>query len=207
VAGGGALAQRGLRDAVVMSVPPPPTPTGHQQGVVKPPPSWWWFVGPVVLLLGSAALFAGMLVWTVSDLTQVDARVPVDGEPHAVTVPTDGDRMLFAQSSGELPCVVRTRDGRRIEQRDVFGDFTMTRDGREWSGLTRFDPGDGRIVVSCTQSLSTPASEVLITRAVDVGGFVARIVGTILVPMALGGLGMLWAIILGVLILTRRASR
>jgi hypothetical protein len=157
-------------------------------------------------MLGAAAVFAGMLVWTIQDVTQVDARVPVDGEPHAVTVPTDGDRMLFAQSTGELPCVIRASDGREIEQRDVFGDFTMTRDGREWSGLTRFDPGDGRIVVSCTNA-SPASAEVLITRAVDVGGFVARIIGTVLVPLALGGLGMLWAIILGVLILTRRTAR
>lgn len=189
-----------------MSVPPPPSHTGYSPVPVKPPPSWWWFLGPVALMVVSVAVFAGMLVWTIQDVAQVDARVPVDGEPHVVTVPTDGDRMLFA-SSGELPCLIRTSDGREVEQRDVFGDFTMTRDGREWSGLTRFDPDDGRLVVSCRRDPSLPGTEVLITPAVGVGGFVGRVLGTIVVPMILGGAGMLWAIILGVLILTRRTVR
>lgn len=160
-----------------------------------------------MLVLLSGLVFAAMLLWTVDDVTRVDARVPADGTAHPVTVPTDGDRMLFADSSGDRrPCVITGADGREIEQRDVFGDLTMTRDGREWSGLTRFDPGDGEIVVACPQGPGAAVEEVLVTPAHDIGGLIARVVGTILAPMALGGIGLLWGLILGIVILTRRGS-
>jgi hypothetical protein len=192
-----------------LSGPPPydaPQP-GEPATPAKPPPSWWWFVGPLALLVVSGVLFAGMLIWTVSDVTQVDARVPVDGEAHTVQVPTEGDRMLFADTTADRrPCVITDADGDIIEQRDVFGDFTMTRDGREWSGLTRFDPGDGNVTIACPAGPASAPGEVLVTPAHDIVGLVVRILGTILVPMLLGGAGLLWAIILGIVILTRRTA-
>ncbi len=162
-------------------------------------------MGPVVLLLAAVAVFVVMLVSTLGDVLQVDARVPVDGEPHAVSVPA-GERMLFAElgAGRALPCRVTDRGGREIEQRDVVGSFTMTRDGREWSGLTRFDAGDGDIVVTCSQQAAIDGGEVLVTPAHEIGTFVARIFGTILIPMALGLVAVIWAIVLGVLIATRR---
>jgi hypothetical protein len=195
-----------------MSTPPGPTPYSSWSpgpaAPAKPPPSWWWFLGPLALVVLSGVVFAAMLVSTLSDVTQVDARIPADGEPHQVTVPTDGDRMLFSDAAGDRrPCVITDSDGQQIEQREVFGDFTMTRDGREWSGLTRFDPGDGEIVVSCPPGSTPSQGEVLVTPAHDIGAMVVRIIGTILLPMILGGLGLLWAIILAVVILTRRSQR
>jgi hypothetical protein len=193
---------------------PPPYPeqqpssgTPASSGGGKPP-SWWWFLGPMLLMLLSGVVFVVMLVGTVQDISQVDARVPADGEPHAVSVPA-GDRMLFtdAQTGSEPPCTITDDEGREIEQRDIFGDFTMSQDGREWSGLTRFDAGDGDIVVTCAQQQSGVAGEVLVTPAHEIGSFIARIFGTILIPMALFGIGFLWAIVLGVLILVRRTSR
>ena len=154
----------------------------------------------------AVAVLVGMLVWTVQDLTHVDARVPADGRPHTVRVATDGDRMLLADASaGRRPCVITDPEGREIEQHDLFGDVTVTTGGQEWSGLTRFDPADGRIVVSCPSSRS--AEQVLITRAISPGGFVLRIVGVVLLPMILGGLGLLWAIVLAFVIITRQPRR
>ncbi len=175
-------------------------------GSDKRPPSWWWLTGPVVLIIGSVAVFIAMIVWTVSDVATIDARVPIDGEPHSYTVPASSDRMLLADPAvvGQ-PCVVRDSEGTTIEQEPLLGEFTMTRDGRQWSGLTRFDPGDGRIVVTCPRSgAPTTSEEVVIAKAVDVGSFVARIFGTILIPMVIGGAGLLWGIVLVVLIVTRR---
>lgn len=190
-----------------MSTPvPPPYPSPPRPG--KKPPSWWWFLGPVLLMLASAVVFAVMLATTVQDLTQVDARVPADGEPHSVSVPA-GEHMLFADvPAGELPpCTITDDEGREIEQRDVVGEFTISRDGREWSGLTRFDAGDGDVVITCARQASFGAGEVLVTPGHEIGGFIARIFGTILIPMALFGIGALWAIVLGVVILVRRTSR
>ena len=142
---------------------------------------------------------------TIGDVAEVDAQVPVDGEPHAVTVGTDGDRMLLGQG-GDQPCTVRDDQGATIEQQPIFGDFSMSRQGEQYTGLTRFDPGNGRIEVTCPQQLGTASQQVLVTEAVDVGGFVARIFGTILIPMVIGGIGVLWAIVLAVLMVTRRQS-
>jgi hypothetical protein len=165
----------------------------------------------LALILLAAVLFAGLLVWTVRDVTQVDARIPVDGRPHQVTVPSDGDRMIFADASGNRrPCRVTDSSGREIQQRDLFGDLTVSRNGREWSGLTRFDPGDGEIVVSCRpgpmglRGDPTIGSEVLITPAHDVGGVVARVMATIGLPLIIGGIGLFWGLVLVILMLTRR---
>ena len=160
-----------------------------------------------MLVVLAVVVFVGMLVWTVQDLAHVDARVPADGRPHTVTVATDGDRMLLAdRATTRRPCEVTDPGGREIQQHDLLGDLTVTRDGREWSGLTRFAPGDGRIVVTCPATRGSPAGEVLIARAVSPGSIILRIVGVVLLPMILGGLGLLWACILGVVILTRRAA-
>ena len=187
------------------SGPSPYEPPPASAPSAKQPPSWWWFVGPVVLLMAAGAVFVVMLVSTLGDVLQVDARVPVNGKPHTVSVPP-GERMLFADAgTGEdLPCSITDDEGREIEQRDVVGSFTMTRDGREWSGLTRFDAGDGDIVVTCSQQAAIDGGEVLVTPAHEIGTFVARIFGTILIPMALGLVAVIWAIVLGVLIATRR---
>ncbi len=173
----------------------------------KAPPSWWWLTGPVLLIVGSVAVFFAMIVWTVSDVASIDAQVPVDGESHSYSVPTDGDRMLLGDPAvTEQGCVVRDSGGAVIEQEPIFGDFSTTRRGQEFNGLTRFDPGDGEITVTCARSgLSTASEEVLIAKAVDVGSFVARILGAILIPLVMGGAGLLWAIILVVLMVTRRS--
>ena len=171
----------------------------------KRPPSWWWLTGPVLLIVASVVVFVAMIVWTIGDVADVDAQVPVDGEPHAVTVGTDGDRMLLGQV-GDQPCTIRDDQGATIEQEPIFGDFSMSRQGEEYSGLTRFDPGDGRIEITCPQQPGMPSQQVLVTEAVDVGGFVARVFGTILIPMVIGGIGVLWAIVLVVLMVTRRQT-
>lgn len=184
---------------------PPPQTRSAPEG--KPPPSWLWFLGPLVLLVLAGAIFSVMLLRTVDEVTQVDARVPVDGAPHRVTVPADGERMLFADASaGAAPCRVTDSRGREIAQRDVLGDLSMTRDGQDWSGLTRFDPGDGTIVVTCPRAPGAPATEVLVTPAHDVSSVVIRVVVTIVVPMILGGIALLWALIIGILMLTRRST-
>lgn len=172
----------------------------------KRPPSWWWLAGPALLVVGSVVVFVAMIVWTVGDVgdvAEVDAQVPVDGQPHAVTVGTDGDRMLLGQA-GDQPCTIRDDQGATIEQQPILGDLSMSRQGEQYTGLTRFDPGTGRIEVTCPQQLGVASQQVLVTEAVDVGGFVARIFGTILVPMVIGGVGVLWAIVLAVLMVTRR---
>ena len=160
-----------------------------------------------MLVVLAAVVFVGMLVWNVQDLAHLDARVPADGEAHTVTVATDGDRMLLAdRATTRRPCKVTDPGGREVQQHDLLGDLTVTRDGREWSGLTRFAPGDGRIVVTCPATRGSPAGEVLIARAVSPGSIVLRLVGVVLLPMILGGLGLLWACVLGVLIPTRRPA-
>ena len=191
-----------MHDAGAVSLQPAPAPAP-----AKPPPSWWWLVGPLVLVVAAVVVFVVMLVSTVGAVTQVDARVPVDGEPHRVTVPVDGDRMLYAEmDTGEVPCRITDTDGREIVQSDYWGDVTLERDGRTWSALTTFDPGDGEIVVTCTEQPDWRSSTVLVSPSVEFPDMVAAIAGTVVAPMALGGAGVLWGVVLVVLVVTRRTA-
>jgi hypothetical protein len=191
---------------------PPPPPPGPPPGPLPPSPapkarpSAWWFVVGVVLLLLAALVLVVALVWGFRSLLVTDATVPVDGEPHAVGVDTDRDRMLYVDTGAEEPvCTVRdTATGEDLPTARPGGDFTRGTGGTEWRGRWTVDPGSGELEVTCTGAAGT---EVQVGPAPSIGGFVVAVLVAVLVPLLLGGAGFVVLLVTGVLWATRPPRR
>ena len=169
-------------------------------------PSGWWFVGPVLLVVGSVALYVVLVVSTVRDRPEVVARVPVDAEPHAVTVGTGSGRMLMGVGYG-ADCTIRDRAGDDVPLGPIFGHITIDRDGQQFKAHNSFDPGDGEIVITCTRPeyQGERQKQVLIAERADAASTTKRVIDALVVPMMIGGVGLLWGIILLALMVSRRA--
>jgi hypothetical protein len=194
-----------------MSQPALP-PYGVPPGPPLPPrrrrPSGWWFVLGGGLVVAAVAAGIGLLVWTISGFLSVDASVAADGQPHEVSVPTDGERFLWVRSGGERPscAIVDLDSGRDVEQRRPDGSYNRDNGHGAATVQSRFAPGSGRLEVTCTRDGGT----VEIGPATGAARFVGGIFATILVPLGLGMLGLLVLVVTGVLFATgapRREAR
>jgi hypothetical protein len=165
-----------------------------------------------------AALAAGigLFVWTLSAFFSTDATVEADGQPHEVTVPTDGDRMLWRDDDVFNPgCrIVDLATGDEVDLRPVTSQFTKDFGEGEWTASYRFDPGSGRLQVTCSVGTDPDTdpdwqmgwgAEVQIGPAPSIGGFVGGLIATIAVPSLLGLFGLATLIVTGVLWSTRPA--
>lgn len=205
-----------------MTTPPPsyPVPSGYPPGQPPRPqkyrPSWAWFlVGGGLIALGLVAGVA-LFIWTLSAFFTTDARVPADGEPHAVTVDTDGDRMLWRDDDVFDPgCrIVDRASGREIPLRPVTSQFSRSTGDDDLVAAYRFAPGSGDLEVTCSAQADTGGDpdwemswgeEVVIGPAPSVGGFVGGLIATIAVPSLLGLFGLATLIVNGVFWATRPA--
>ena len=185
-----------------MSQPPPsyPVPSGYPPGHPPIPltyrPSAWWFVlgGGLILLSIGAAI--GLFIWTLAAFFETDATVPADGAPHQVTVSTDGDRMLWRDSRVFDPgcTLVDSATGGEIDLRPVTSQLTKDLGDGEWTAAYRFDPGSGRLDVTCSSG-----GEIQIGPAPSLGGFVGGIIATIALPTLLGLFGLATLIVTGIM--------
>lgn len=187
-------------------VPPPPYDASPAAGFPPPRPrrrrpSKWWFAVGTVLLVGAVAVGIGMFVWTLSNFLTTDATVSGDDQPHQVSLPDDRERMLWGRDGLTPDCViVDNRTSQPVTFSPVMGSFTRQDSSGDWVGISRFDPGSVDLTVTCTEA----GGPVQIGRAIQVGSFVGGIFATILVPLLLGGLGVLVLIITTVLFATGR---
>ena len=190
-----------------MSMPPLPT---------KYRPSWAWFLVGGGLLVLAVAAGIGLFVWTLSAFFTTDATVEADGQPHQVSVATDGDRMLWRTSEVFDPecTVVDLATSDPVDLRPVTSQFTKDFGDGEWTAAYRFDPGSGRLEVTCGGVTGSESGsdwemswgeEVQIGPAPSVGGLVGGLIATIAVPGLLGLLGLATLIVTGVLRSTRPA--
>lgn len=189
--------------APVTSEPGPPVPPARP--APKPPPSLWWFAGPVVMLVLAVGVGIAFFVGTLRSVTEVYAEVPADGEPHLVSVDPD-DRVTLLLPVGTLAqCRVTDTAGAELPVEDHSGSFTITTRGREWEAAGWFDPRVAdEVAVACPR---TPGIEsFLVAPYVRIGGFVVRILATVLVPLVVGGAGALWLVVLAVLQVVRRSE-
>lgn len=174
--------------------PYPPNPS-------KPRPSAAWFaLGGVLVLAGAVAGVVLFVRIFSSGFLSIEATVPADGQTHSITVATDGDRFLWEPQHGRADCVVREGGtGAVVHLEPVDGTFTRSADGDAWQAVARFDPGSGRLSVTCSPD-DGPAQ---IGPALVVEDFVTRIVVVIVVPLLLAGLGLAVLIVTTVLWVTR----
>lgn len=174
---------------------PPPGAAG------KPRPRAWWFGVGALLIIAAVVLGIVMFVRIFdSGFLSVEATVPADDAEHQVTVDTDGDRYLWEQQYGDSECTLRDAEtGAAIALRPVSGTVTRSDNGDAWQAIASFDPGSGRLAVTCSAD-EGPAQ---IGPALDVGDFVLRILLAIVVPMVLGGLGLVVLIGTAILWATR----
>lgn len=192
-----------------MSQPPPsyPVPSGYPPGQSPLPtkyrPSGWWFVVGGGLIVAAVAAGIGLFIWTLSAFFSTDATVPADGQTHAVTVGTDGDRMLWRDSAVLDPqcTVIDTATGAQVDLRPVNGDFTRDLHERSWTGAFRFDPGSGALDVTCAEG-----GGVEIGPAPSIGGFIGGIFASIAVPGLLGLFGLATLLVTGILWSSRPAK-
>ena len=172
--------------------PAPPSPYRPPPG--KPRPSGWWFVVGGGLMLVGLAIGATAFVLIFRGFMTTDASLPVDGARHRVSVPTDGDRMIWAETGAQPPeCRVTDRtSGEEIALQPTNGDF----DRNDQTAIARFDPGSGDLDVTCEGDDET---------AVDIGpspgtaGLVGGILVAVLAPLLLGSLGFVVVVVTGVL--------
>lgn len=168
------------------------------------PSAVWFAVGGLLLV---AAVVVGVVLFVrIFDqgFLTVEATVPADGAAHDVTVGTDGDRFLWEPEAGSADCTVVDRGtGGPVSLQPVAGDFTREYDDGAWRAGATFDPGSGRLSVSCSAD-EGPAQ---IGPALDVGGFVSSVIVAIAVPLLLGGLGLAVLIGTGLLWVARPARQ
>lgn len=174
---------------------------------VRTRPSWWWFVLGAGLLVSAVAAGIGLFVWTLGSFLATDVTVRADQRPHAVSVPTDGDRMLwFEERAPETSCrVIDTGSGEPVALEPVTGSLTRDDGGGGRVGAWRIDPGSGRLEVTCTAA--GPGVTVEVGPAPSLASFGLGLLVTIAVPLVLGGLGLTVLLVAGILWSTRTATR
>lgn len=163
-------------------------------------PSAWWFALGAALLVLTPIVFGVSLFLTLRPLAQQDGVLPADGSPHQVSVPAGEDRALFTDgpSASEGSCQVLDGSGQPLDLRPVQGDFTY----HQWQATERFNTGDGDLTLTCTSAASQ--SNVRVAQLPSTRGFVSGLLVGVLVPLLLGGLGLLCLLITTILFATGR---
>lgn len=188
------------------TLPPHGTPPPYAGPLVPPPrprrrrPSGWWFALGGGLVVLAIAVGIGLFVWTLKGLLSTEATVPATGGLASVVLEDDldRDRMLWFEDGRTQQCVIHDADtGDPVDARPVHGEFSRTDSRGSFHGMLRFDPGSGRLAFECTGG-----GHVLVSEAPRLGGFVGGIVATILLPLVLGGAGVLVLIVTTVLFAT-----
>ena len=180
-----------------MTAWPAPPPTQHPP-LGRPRPSGWWFVVGGGLMLVGLAIGVTAFVLLFRGIMTTDASLPVDGARHQVSVPTDGDRMIWADTTAPRPeCTVADRaSGEEIDLEATDGDFERN----DQTAIHSFAPGSGDLDITCE---GARGSAVDIGPAPDITIFVGGILVAVLVPLLLGGAGFVIVVVTGVLFSTR----
>lgn len=183
----------------------PPYPPSVPRRPARRRPSGWWFGLGGGLVVAAVVIGIGLLVWTLRPLFLTDASVPMDGQPHAVRVPADSDRVLWIDES-VTPAVCRVVDRETSAELPIQGvDADFRRDNGSIGdrlATWRFDPGSGDLEVTCAPVVS---STVEIGPAPHVGSLALGILAAVLVPLALGLTGTVVLIVTGILFAVRPA--
>lgn len=186
--------------------PPPTAPK-------KPRPSAWWFLGPVALVAAAVAVFVVALVAGFSGLVTDTQSLPADGQPHQVTLKNTEKQMLAIDEDEfwTADCTVTDAgSGEQLTINSPTGDVTVN----GWEVTKTFRPISPDVVVTCQPGTSDPAdpsagagTEVIVGEAPEIGRAVGGIIVATIVPLVLGSIAVIWAIVLGILMAVRGPRR
>jgi hypothetical protein len=166
------------------------------------PRAAWFFVGGALLLLGVVA-FATLLILTISRASQTDdvATIDASGQPVRLEVTPDEKRMLFVVEGQPAPrCTLADADAAPVPVDEVTGSVTVDADGTTWSGFGTFTATTSEVTLTCPEA--TAGQQVRVGASLGVG-FVGGILATILVPLVIGGAGLVVLLVTTVLWVTR----
>ncbi|GAA1476066.1 hypothetical protein GCM10009623_05120 [Nocardioides aestuarii] len=182
-----------------MTQPPPPAgyPGGPTSTQYRPKPRWWVIGGALLVL--APVVFVASLFTVLAPLFREDAVLAADGQPHQVSVAAGEERALFTPQGSSATCSMTDGGGADLRLQRVTGEFTVN----EWLAVARFDTGDGDLTVTCDGGGMT--GEVRIGQLPSGDTFVVGLLVGILVPIALGGAGLVVLIVTAVLTAGRPA--
>lgn len=157
------------------------------------------------LWVGIGAIIAAIVVPVVLLLTMVlpqfrlnEQVVPLDGAPHAVTLPPDAEYAVLAETRSKVgapSCVLTAPDGAPIRLRAVSGGVTVN----NRMVLRTFDTGAGEVVATCAPAPGY--ADVALGKYPDMGRLLVGIFGAFGFAIAFGGVGS----VLVILALVRRS--
>ena len=179
-----------------------PVPPAYRKPVPsRRRPSGWWFAVAIGLMLAGVAVGVLLVVQSVRAFVDVDATVRADGEVHAITVPTDRDRMIWAHPGQPPACMLSdTATGEVIDLGGLGATYTKSGGSGSWEGTSRFDPGSGDLEVTCAPF----GSDIQIAPAPDFGSVFGGLAAGILLALLLGGGGFVLLVVLVILFATGR---
>jgi hypothetical protein len=183
---------------------PPQYPAAYPPRPQKYRPSGWWFVLGTGLIIIAIGIAVGIFVWLLAAFLDFDATIDADGRPHNVTVGTDGDRMLWTDSSAQTCRLTDLDTGKPIPLHQVDGSFSRSDDQGDFEGFLSFDPGSGHVEITCVQTDGSTPGTVLISSVPPIGSFVVGILVAIFVPGLLGLAGLVVILVNGILWSTRQ---
>ncbi|NYG58158.1 hypothetical protein BJ980_001081 [Nocardioides daedukensis] len=105
--------------------------------------------GIICIVLAVLGVVAS-LVFLIAGLFSVDGDVPVDGQPHTVSLDSEAERMVFVQDGATIRCSVLDEDGTPVELDEVRGEFTKSVNGEDRVGVWSFTPPGDSVEVTCT---------------------------------------------------------
>lgn len=177
---------------------PPPRPLPP----AKPRPRALWFLGPVLLMVLGAALAIGAGVFFAKTLGATDDEVPLDGKPHNVSLSDSEDRLVWRATGSPVPTCTYLDDatGSELEWSTPSASYTRSFKGPEYSGFLVVAPTSDAMVVTCAAEDAPPLQ---IGKKPDTGSTFGGFFGGLFGGLALGGVGLIWLIVLLVVFLTR----
>lgn len=191
--------------------PPPPhgappygAPPAYGQAKPVPkrrrPSAWWFAVGTAILVLGVGIGIYG-LIRTFAGTFSTEETIAADGQMRSITVGTDKDRMIWGEPGEFEQCsIVDSATGAEVTRSSLDASYTKSGGSGSWEGVARFDPGSGKLDVTCQSG----ASDIQIGPAAEFGKVFGGAAAFILLIVLSGLVGVTMLIVIGILYATGR---
>ena len=138
----------------------------------------WLVTGGALLALGVVVGVVG-LVLAFRSFFDIEAAVPLDGEPHVVDVGA-GEHFVWVDTSLPTPSCEVEAGGAALPLRPVTGSFTRSSGSAgPWEARWIFDAPSSRVSITCAGAEASDSDAVEIGPRIEGFGLVGRLLGTI----------------------------